>query len=340
MAASMKPWVVVIGLTCLLATGWTGIHRSGPERGSSGRIRTEVVRTPLGPIEVTEQAFDGAEGQSPWELDLLSRVDKGLWSRVSEGESPPGYEDLGRINAVLGRFGFALTPKGTDPRLINYDLRQHGAVLIPDVVPATRLVPNSLGDDFALFLRTRGQIALLQREGVRQGDWAGEYPPVFVGRDLVALQVQYPGGHVLPGTPIPWSVWREGRTLFRLPVKERGANPRVKRLAAWGDHWVLEVDGDLYIDGSPLAARIGATEVFDWRLVSGYPFYFAEINHRVMPAFGGYWLPGSYDQVVHYQCCDPALYNPWATHRSVGFWGRRGQRWYFVVVTPQVRRSA
>jgi hypothetical protein len=220
----------------------------------------------------------------------------------------------------------------------HYDLYRGEEVVLAAIPPAMpSIVLDESGDDFAFVLRVGADAALVRRQGVIWGDWAADFPPVFIGRDLVALKAQYPSGHILRDQPIPWSVWREGKTVLTLQVPENGANPRVKRLAAWDGHWVLEVDGNIYIDGRALASDIGAERVFEWMLMNGNPFYFAEIDTRVRSSYGGYLLPQGYDEVVHYRCCEPAWYNPASAETSVSFWGRRHGHWYFVSIGSKSR---
>jgi hypothetical protein len=333
----MKLSHLSLGIALALFTGCTGSLSRTPKVSLEQGINTATVQTPHGPMVIWEQPFDGSEGLYPWDLHLWQKVSEPLSSRAWFVPGFPVQPDLERVNETLSRFDYILRARGDGPGY-GYDLYRRGKVFLTNVLPAWPVVAvNEFGDDFALVLRTLGDPVLLRRQGVIEGDWAPDFPPVFVGKDLVALQVQYPAGHILPKTPIPWSVWREGKRVFNLQVPEDGVNPKIKRLAAWDSHWILEVDDTVYVDGRALAAAIGARQVFEWRLVNGKPFYFAEIGHRITPSFGGVFLPLSYDQVVHYQCCEPAFYNPRDTKTGVSFWGRRGRRWYFVLIDAKSR---
>lgn len=198
-----------------------------------GNLRSETVQTLHGALTIREQRFAKTGGGYPWDLRLAQQGNEEFFSRV---DSPP-RDDVGNVKSILRRFGYVLTPRGASEGQ-GYDLQQNGRMLLTEVMPTRpTVVLNEFGDDFALVLLTRGEPVLLRRQGLMKGSWAREIPPVFVGKELVALQVQYPTGHILPGRPIPWSVMREGRAVFTLQVPEDGANPKVKRLAAWGSSW-------------------------------------------------------------------------------------------------------
>ena len=124
---------------------------------------------------------------------------------------------------------------------------------------------------------------------------------------------------------------RRGRAAvygFTIPIV-RPDNP-VKGLEGWGDHWVLEVDGQAVVDGESLNRELGYEEIFGWQLLQGEPFHFFSKDGRIGVSYAGQVLPQQYDEVVHYKCCGYALYNPAGNDRMVWFHALKDGTWHYV----------
>ena len=93
---------------------------------------------------------------------------------------------------------------------------------------------------------------------------------------------------------------------------------------------MLEVDGTVLIDGLNLNEENGYDEVFGWRLIDGDPFYFFRKGKTIGVSYAGQTLPYSYDEVIHYQCCEPAAFNVGGNDTMVWFHALRGETYYYV----------
>jgi hypothetical protein len=126
------------------------------------------------------------------------------------------------------------------------------------------------------------------------------------------------------------TVTRAGKVVYHtIGIGMRPDNP-IKGLSAWGDHWVLEVLGEVVIDGNSLNKELGYDEIFNWRLLKGQPFYFFKKNNKIGISYAGKTLPQQYDEVMHYQCCEPAMFNPRNFDNLTQFHALRNGTWYYV----------
>jgi hypothetical protein len=81
-----------------------------------------------------------------------------------------------------------------------------------------------------------------------------------------------------------------------------------------------------------LNKSLGYSEIFGWHLVAGQPFYFfaKSGNGRIGVSYAGSVMPYSYEKIPHYQCCEPAAFNPGINEHMVWFYGLKEGMWYYV----------
>jgi hypothetical protein len=106
-------------------------------------------------------------------------------------------------------------------------------------------------------------------------------------------------------------------------------NP-VKGLWSWMGKWILEVDGQVIVNGESLEQELGYDEIFGWRLLNGQPFYFFRKENTIGVSYAGQVLPYQYDEVIHYRCCEPAAFNVVGNEAMVWFHALRDGMWYHV----------
>ena len=249
---------------------------------------------------------------------------------LARRESWRGFYSLERTlnetNQVLQLFGYELkstTNNGNDTR---YSLNQ-GTSLVKENITSWRPISvNASGTDFALqFEEFNGGSWLAQKESFKEWDVSGSMfiPPVFVGDDLTWVRWDPEYQKV--------DLEQDAGTLYSFTAVFMVKDP-VEKLASFDGHWVLEVDGFLIQDGEILNNKFGYDEIFGLDVIAGKPFYFFRQDGKVQISYGGEILPLNYDNVPHYACCEPAMFNAEGNNHMAWFYALKDHTWYYVEI--------
>jgi len=269
---------------------------------------------------------------TPDHLEYLQRLGQGTLQKRAAWRSVSPSVRIDHANAILGRFGYRLLLKqkaGDDTTY--YDLLRGESPVKSDFTFFSTPSVNDKGTDFALIVEDKDSIYLV-RNGSATPWEASQHAytfPVFAGDDLVSVMVDETNA---PEETL--SVLRGDKPVFSLTVPGPTVSNPVKKLAAWNGHWVLEVDGQVWVEGQNLGRQQGYAEVFGWQLLAGKPFYFyrPSANGPIRLSYDGRDLPLSYDEVIHYQCCEPAIFNVQGNDSMVWFHASRDGKWYYVEI--------
>jgi hypothetical protein len=131
------------------------------------------------------------------------------------------------------------------------------------------------------------------------------------------------------GIDMEYSVWVGGREVYSGTAPMMVSHP-VNGFVVWGDHWALELEDQVIVDGEDMGPKLGHDKVFGFQLLGGKPFYFYEADGVIRLSYDGETLPQTYDEVPHNQCCEPAMFNPQSNEDMVAFHGLRAGTWYYV----------
>jgi hypothetical protein len=129
----------------------------------------------------------------------------------------------------------------------------------------------------------------------------------------------------------PYAVKREDEVIYTYtPSKQYAGSPPVKRLQVWESHWVLETVEGVFMDGESLTKQLGVGEIYHYVIFQGQPLFFFEQGGQVGISYGGETLPYTYDEVVHYQCCEPATFNIASNEYMLWFYALKDGMWHYV----------
>jgi len=280
----------------------------------------------LGDLVVEEYPVVSKDLDTPNHFEFNQRILPAVLERRKtwRGRIPERRADA--ANQALAHFGYRLQPK-SDPPGPRYDLYQGDTVVQADISTVWPISVAASGSDFALLVEDeRGRSLLVTRGTTQPWDAArhGFIAPVMVGLDLVSVEATANGQD--------WLVRRGGQVVYTVRNKPIGpANP-LKGLWSWSGHWVLEVDGQVIVDGRSLNEELGYQEVFAWQLLNGQPFYFFKKGGRIGVSYAGQTLAPRYDEVIHYRCCEPAAFNVAGNGTMVWGYALRDGLWYYVEI--------
>jgi hypothetical protein len=326
------PHLESIGKT--LQSTSAGAATAQPERQATFNPEPPLASPTLtaktfGALALEDYAIVPESEDSPSHFEFSQRIPEAVFEKRAVWRGYDLSSKIDRANEQLKPFGYSFSiPAGQPtPETGSRDTAQlkKGDEIIKEVDYFWDVEVNTSKTDFALVVEENsGGTWLVQKESVQPWDnslHAGT-TPVFVGDQLTWAQWQ-------EGTQ-NFVIEQDGKPIFSYVIADVGVDNPVKSLHAWDGHWVLEVKGLLLVDGKVINLEKGYSEVFNWQIVAGEPFYFFEKEGKTGISYAGSDLPIQYDEVIHYRCCEPAAFNIGSNANMVWFYARSGGWWRYV----------
>ncbi len=278
----------------------------------------------------------------PGHFEYDDRLGDEILARIEALRDRAAERALAQTNAALAPFGYRLESRfDADWNRTFYDLYREGEAepLLPGLSPLWE-VPlnasvNASGTNFALVVEnapnTRPLYLLVRSDEVQAWDsgesWAR---PAYVGDDLARVtktgDVTFTYQVELDGPAVPFGT----AAVYTGTAALYGAYMPLRSFTAWDDHWVLEVDDHLVMDGRDIGQELGYDGAYGFARLGGQSFYFFEQDGLVQISYGGQVLPNVYDGVFHNHCCEAAIHNVAAGPDAVWFHALREGTWFFV----------
>lgn len=279
---------------------------------------------------VEEYPLVAADQDSPDHFEFRERyiTDEILDVRRAWRE-PETSTTLIDANYVIDAAEYIFIPN--DDEAETYTLYYANDLLFADVTHLYPVAVSASGDFRLLFeaMSTPGILMLTPDTiGMLDTEHYAYIPPVYVGDDLVEIWADWGQGQ--------FQVRRADQIVYTVVPEGAFVEPPIKSLWSWDGKWVIESEGRVIMDGEDITAKLGLTEMFAWRILYGEPFYFfapspSSPDGQIAMSYAGQEVvPYVYDEVVHYQCCEPSMFNISGNDTMVWFYGQRDGTWYYV----------
>ena len=286
----------------------------------------QATVTTQGALTVEEYPVVSAALDTPSHLEFSQRIPPEVLAKRAAWR---GYDvnRLDETNAALAPFGYTLRAAGDQLYDLLGPAPSGGQTLIKQV---STFWPPSLSDkDFAMITDDAGgsgKTYLVRAGSLTEWDpFAHHYArPVLVGGQLIAVAASATPGRV--------DVTADGHIVYTHYSDLFSVDEPVKGLWAWNGHWVLEVAGEIIVDGQSLNTQQGYAEAFGWQLIAGQPFYFFRRGDTLQVSYAGQDLPLQYAQVIHYRCCESSAFNAAANSHMAWFYALKDGIWNYVEI--------
>lgn len=284
---------------------------------------TELAVGPGAPITIEEYPIVERSVDQPGHFEYSDRLTEEIMKKRAEWrEGKTGGHRVVYLNEKLAPTGFRLAEsvEGT------YDLYKGEELVHAGLKEINGVAVSDDGKDFAFVAHWWERTAtLVTSKGTQPWEMQVHIymPPAFAGNDLVEIVS-------LDGNRTRFGILRNGQEVYQGDLPPTVADLPVKGFYGWNGQWVVELKGDVIIEGKSLKEQHGYDEVFGWRLIDGKPFYFYRIGEKVGMSYDGRHQAAQYDEVMHYMCCEPAAFNPMGNDSMVWFHARKGEMWYYV----------
>jgi len=304
-----------------------GVERTPtPGHAATATVAALAIENARRGLTIEEYPIVAQEVDSPGHLEYFQRISSQVLERRRAWREPTSEERVAATNQALANFGYRLVAKEKPGWSYPfYDLYQGDKLVHHDLYAIWPISVNSTGDDFALLVEELNSPTFLVRRGLTERWDQGRHefiPPVFVEDDLVAVETDEQHQQ--------FAMRRGYETLYAFTMPGPRVDNAVKGLWSWMKHWILEVDGQVLVNGQSLNQKLGYDEIFGWRLVNGQPFYFFGKGNHIGVSYDGQVLPYQYDEVIHYRCCEPGAFNAAGNEAMVWFHALRDGMWYYV----------
>jgi hypothetical protein len=288
-----------------------------------------------GPSALTleEVAIVADAEDRPTHLEYRERLGQELLDRRRPWREPDPQEKVAEYNEILAPFGYRLEAEfNAEWNLTFYDLYRT-TMTEPLLLDLMRVWPPSVsasGNEFVMAVENAPNVQptnlLITPQGPMPWEAADSnmLPPAYLG-DAQAAVVGKPG----QGIDLEYTVWVGGEQVYKGTAPMMVTHP-LRGFAVWADHWALELEDQVIVDGVDLGAELGYDKVFGFQVLGGKPFYFYEDDRTVHLSYDGETLSASYEQVVHNQCCEMSMFNVAGNQDMVWFHALRDGLWYYV----------
>ena len=284
---------------------------AGCTSGSAVRVTQSALTVEEYPI--VEQKVD-----RPGHFEYNDRISKEILAKRSAWRGQRLH--LEQANRALSSLGYRVEQSGD-----RYTLLKGDRAVAMNLLHFSPVAVNAKGDSFIFGADTERESLLFGPDGGRpwNPDECLYQRPVFAGNDLVMVRAK---GEKQDG----FEVLRGDKVVYTGSMPPVGASIPLKRLAAWDGKWVVEVDHQVIVEGKSLNQETGYDQIFEWQLIGGKPFYFYKDGRKYGAAYDGKPVGVTYDEIMHYGCCEPAAFNPGGNGTMVVFHARQGDMWYYV----------
>jgi hypothetical protein len=325
-----RKWIIIlVGLAALLVVAAVLTRELRQQSDASSNI--------VAGLTIEEYPIVAAGVDTPSHFEFLDRIPDDILARREAWRGFDAVRRVSTLNATLAPFGYRLVAEeNAEWNCTFYDLYLEDELVESDLWRIWPITVNDSGTDFAFVaMNTPNEMPLylLIRKGSVQPlnyDQFLNIPPVYLGDDLVAVESLDNYGQ--------YAVRRGDEVLYTYTASGivAGAHP-VKRLQVWEGHWVLETVEGVFMDGESLTNQLGVGEIFHYVIFQGQPLFFFRKGlpllgwrGQVRISYGGETLPYTYDEVVHYQCCEPSVFNLRSNEHMLWFYALKDGMWHYV----------
>ncbi len=316
-----RKWTLVgVGLVVLLVVAAVMTRELRQQPGASSSI--------VAGLTIEEYPIVAADVEAPYCFEFLDYMPDGILARREAWRGFDAVQRVSTLNETLSPFGYRLVAeKNAEWHRTFYDLYRGEELLLSDLSHIWPVAVNESGTDFAFVAENapnkRPMYMLIRNGDVQALDWIYNVTPVYLGDDPLAVE----------RLDNQYAVKRGDETLYTYtPSRIYAGAPPVKGLAVWEGHWVLETVEGVFMDGESLTEQLGVGEIFHYVIFQGRPLFFFEQGGQVGISYDGETLPLTYDEVIHYRCCEPAVFNIASNEHMLWFYALKDGMWHYVEI--------
>jgi hypothetical protein len=130
-----------------------------------------------------------------------------------------------------------------------------------------------------------------------------------------------------------YKILRNGVKIYDFTSRAPIPIDHIHSFFAWKNNWILEYYKTIIINGENINEKNDYDMSFFASVVGDALFYFAQKNEQIYLVQNHQLTDYDYDEVIAYQCCGYARYNPRFWKNLLIFYAKKNDKMYFVNVT-------
>jgi hypothetical protein len=291
-------------------------------------LQSLTVFTAAG-LTIEEHAIVSATVAVPNRFEFLDRIPEDVLARRAAWRGFDTERRLSRLNEALAPFDCRLTAEeNAGWQGIFYDFYCEDREILSNLRHVWSVSVNDSGTDFAFVAENAPNKSttylLVQKDAVHPllfPDQWNYVAPVYRGDQLLTVERLDDG---------QFAVTQGDEVLYTYRDRGIRSDRPIKRLLVDEGDWILEARGEVLVNGESLNQRLDVDEIFHYVILQGQPLFLFERGGEVGVSYGGETLPVVYDEVIHYQCCEPAMFNVASNEHMLWFYALRDGIWHYV----------
>ena len=283
-------------------------------------------------LTIEEYPIVAADVEASYRFEFLDYMPDEVLARREAWRGFDAVRRVSTLNETLEPFGYRLVAEeNAEWHCTFYDLYREDELVESDLWSIWPVAVNESGTDFAFVAENTPNemppYLLIRNGNVQPLDWTRfvhGVVPVYLGDDLLTVES-------VDNYGMQYAVKRDDEVVYTYTAsKQFAGSPPVKRLQVWEGHWVLETVEGVFVDGESLTEQLGVGEIFHYVTFQDQPLFFFEQRGQVRISYGGETLPLTYDEAVHYQCCEPPVFNIGSNEHMLWFYALKDGTWHYV----------
>lgn len=157
------------------------------------------------------------------------------------------------------------------------------------------------------------------------------FTPIIV--DTKVIEIVYIGKkhkYYGLGDTLKYAVKVNSEVVTRFTTIQKTVDSPVKSFYQNNIDWILEYEDNAIVNGFSICEKYNLDKIFSFVYLKSKPFFFFEENNQISISYNDENYNSEYDEVIHYKCCEPALFNVWSNNVMVSFFALKDGYWYYV----------
>ncbi len=157
------------------------------------------------------------------------------------------------------------------------------------------------------------------------------FTPIIV--DTKVIEIVYIGKkhkYYGLGDTLKYAVKVNSEVVTHFTTVQKTVDSPVKSFYQNNNDWILEYEDNAIVNGFRICEKYDLDKIFSFVYLGSKPFFFFDDNNHISISYNEENYNTKYDEVIHYKCCEPSLFNVWNNNVMVSFFALRDGYWYYV----------